>query len=108
MATSQMLHFVSAAGLNISTLSAERVAHYEAAGLLREPVDVFTLGERPYLQLSRAEAQMDAEALPIDEVLAGINAVLPLSLIGFLRALGIPETGPDEIEALARDRKSVV
>jgi monoamine oxidase len=102
MTTLPMLHFVSAAGLNIPTLSAKRVAHYQAAGLLREPLDVFTLGQRPFVQLAQAEALMENEALPIEQVLAGINAVLPLSLIGFLRALGIPAAGPAEIEALAK------
>lgn len=102
MAASQMFHFVSANGLNIPTLSARRVAQYEAAGLLREPLDVFTLGHKPFLQLAQAEARMGVEALPLEEVLAGINAVLPLSLLGFLRALGIPEVSATELNALAK------
>lgn len=98
----ERLHaFILGLGVDGERLTARRVERYCEAGLLAEPLDVFTLTLQAPERLARVELDLGPEALPPGNIQDAIAAALPVSLARFLAALEIPGATAAEIRGIA-------
>ncbi len=100
-AVGRIEHFASRAAMDIEGLGPARVQALMEAGLLKDPLDIYTLRAQDVALLER-QGEKSAEKL-----ILAIQASKQRPLGRLLHALGIPQVGERGADALAKNFKSL-
>ncbi|MCX7338294.1 MAG: NAD-dependent DNA ligase LigA [Alphaproteobacteria bacterium] len=101
-AIQKLKHFVSRDAFDIDGLGGKHIENFYNAGLIRTPVDIFTLEDRDKLSktpLSTVEGWGDLSSA---NLFNAINQRRKISLDRFIYALGIPQIGHVTAKLLAK------
>lgn len=111
-AMERLCHFVSRNAFNIEGLGEQRVRELWAAGLLRNPADIFRLHQHA-AQLAQSRSNSEdsktktGRTKSTANLLAAIDARRTISLDRFIYALGIRQTGEATAKLLARHYRTL-
>ena len=106
-AKERLLHFVSRNAFDIEGLGEKNIRLFHEKGLLRTPVDIFTLGERDRHSEQPLSTWKDWGATSARNLFDAINRARTISLDRFIYALGIRQVGEATARLLARHYRTV-
>lgn len=101
-AVERLKHFVSRDAVDIEGLGGERLQDFYEAGLVRHPVDLFTLQTRDEASLTKLKNRPGLGELSVSNLFAAIAARRSLPFGRFLYALGIRHVGVTTARDIAR------
>ncbi|MBN66191.1 MAG: DNA ligase (NAD(+)) LigA [Rickettsiales bacterium] len=101
-AKERLKHFVSRDAMDIDGLGAKQVDAFWQDGLIRTPVDIFTLAERDKQSLTPLKNKEGWGDLSAKNLFAAIEAARTVELPRFIYALGIRHIGQETAKLLAR------
>lgn len=98
----RLKHFVSRDALDIDGLGDKQIEAFYAEGLIRSPLDIFTLEVRDSEGLSRLKNREGWGEKSAANLFTGIERARDVSLARFIFALGIRHVGEGNAKLLAR------
>jgi DNA ligase (NAD+) len=101
-AVESLKHFVSRHAFDIEGLGERHMEEFYEEGLIKTPVDIFTLEERDQKSLSRLKNRPGWGAQSAQNLFQAIEERRRISLERFIYALGIPQFGRESARLLAR------
>jgi DNA ligase (NAD+) len=99
-------HFASKNAMDIEGLGSGQVEHLVKAGLISNPVDIFSLKERNASGLTKLENMPGWGAKSAENLFAGIEKAKKVTLSRFIYALGIRHIGINNAKIMARKSKT--
>ncbi|MBN8520893.1 MAG: NAD-dependent DNA ligase LigA [Alphaproteobacteria bacterium] len=100
-AVERLKHFVSRGGFDIEGMGAKIIETFYADGLVRNPVDIFTLERRDQQSLTPLRVREGWGDLSAKNLFAAINARRKIPLHRFIYALGIRQIGEATAKKMA-------
>ncbi len=100
-ATLRLTHFVSRLAFDIEGLGEKIIAEFFDAGLIKTPVDIFTLQERDAASVTKIKNQPGWGDQSVENLWSAINSRRIITLPRFLYALGIFQIGEATAQKLA-------
>lgn len=106
-AVERLKHFVSRNAFDIDGLGAKHIESFYQEGLIRNPVDIFTLEQRDHDSLTPLRAREGWGELSARKLFQAIDARREIALDRFIYALGIPQVGEVTAKLLAKQYKTI-
>lgn len=106
-AVERLKHFVSRLAFDIEGLGAKIIEEFYEEGLVKTPVDIFTLEARDKTSLTPLRAREGWGNLSVKNLWDSINKHREISLERFIYALGIRQVGESTAKRLAGNFESV-
>ncbi len=103
----RLIHFASKEAFNIVGLGSKHIEFFYKRGLIRSPVDIFTLEERDKTSLTPLRSQEGWGKQSADNLFRAIHARRHVALERFIYSLGILQVGKGIASLLARHYKKV-
>ncbi|MEB3702379.1 NAD-dependent DNA ligase LigA [Candidatus Bealeia paramacronuclearis] len=102
----RLRHFVSRGAFDIEGLGSKHIDAFFEKGLLKTPVDIFTLEARDSKSLTPLRLQEGWGGQSVQNLFEAINRRREIPLSRFIYALGIPQIGEATSKLLARHYQS--
>lgn len=103
----RLKHFVSRDAFDIEGLGRRNIETFYHDGLIRSPVDIFTLAERDKKSLTPLRNREGWGSQSANNLFEAIDNRRTISLDRFIYALGIPQIGSVTAKLLARNYKAL-
>jgi DNA ligase (NAD+) len=99
-------HFVSRDAFDITGLGHRHLEEFYQQGIIRTPIDIFTLQQRDHQSLTPLRNKPGWGTLSANNLFEAIEEKRTITLERFLYALGIPQIGRESAKLIARHYQS--